>query len=298
MGDTIRKEILQSVIVGISVALIGLVAEWLIEDEFWRSIVLISSLLLALTVLSTPYILRVLRSFIKLASLNNFQTRASIMHNFIHDSRDLSVRILGEAPEYQAKPKTEDGMYLANEYLYSHRDTIITLLEHMVQLFDSITPDDVKIWACIRDRRADDQYYTFARAGEYNRNRKGDSKPLHKDKSSNINRLKNNMRSGSCVIITGSSFGPNLWEPQKNDKYEEDKSVLMGAVLSKSLQIYSEKPQRPKMAFVLAVCANKENVFIEAHKPLMQACVDVFSIVANSITRAPIMKKGLQNFDL
>ena len=283
-----QKETIEAIIVGTLISGVGLLAEWLIENAVWRSAILGVSLLVALIVISAPHIIRVVSSFVRIASLSNFHDRASVMHSLMHDARDLCVRILGEAPEYKGHPKSADGQYLSNQLLYAHRSTVISLLEHMVRLFDSITPSDVKIFASIRDRREDDHYHTFARAGQYNPNRKHKSKPLHKSNSKTLSRLRDSFDSGSCVMITGSTKGPQMWEGQDNDQHGEDKSVLMGAVLSKSLSFESDKPYKSKMAFVIAICANKEDVFSEAHKPLMRACIDVFSMIANSVSRAEL----------
>ncbi|MCG8585214.1 MAG: hypothetical protein MI757_10925, partial [Pirellulales bacterium] len=261
MFDTARKETLEALVVGVVIACVALIAEWLIDNDLWRTIVLSAGLLVALIVMSAPHISRVVGSFARLASIRNFHARSSVMHNFIHDARDLSVRILGDAPEYAGNPESQDGGCLANRHLSAHRDTVISLLEHVVRLFESLVASDVRVWACIRDRRADDRYYTFARAGQYNPNRKHHSTPLHKTESKTLSRLRDSFASGSCVIITGSAMGPQMWEGQRNDQYEEDKSVLMGAVLSKSLSDDSDIPQKPMMAFVIGVCANKEGAF-------------------------------------
>lgn len=123
----------------------------------------------------------------------------------------------------------------------------------------------------------------------YNPHRARDSQPLHKDNSRIISRLKDSYRDGKCVIITGAGAGPQVWEWQENDKYGEDKSVMLGAVITKSWDPNNKTWVNNKLAWVLGVCANVENAFDETHIPLMQACIDTFATLANVMIRSELI---------
>jgi len=283
---TARKELAESVIVGMMLGILTTIAEWLIKDQWVRSIVVGSCLLGILVVLLLPQIRRLVRSYAFLASYKGFHERSHIEHQLIHQVRDMCVEMLQIVPPYNA-PIVERGRAPnPHPLLERNRDKIISLLERVAQLFQLLVPSDTRVWVCIRDRRADDSYHTFARAGRYNPNRAASSQPLHKDRSRIIQRLKDNLEfKGGCVLISGSNMGPEMWELKDNDRYEEDKSVMLGAVLTKSWNHQQRKWSNVKLAWIIGVCADTETAFSETHIPLMQACVDMFSMLANVIIR-------------
>jgi hypothetical protein len=210
----------------------------------------------------------------------------SSCYQLIHQVRDMCLEMMPDA--VYSPPNLEQGKSPnPHPSLKKNRDKVVSLLERVAQLFQLLVPPGTRVWVCIRDRRADDCYHTFARAGYYNPNRSTTSNPMHKDRSQTIQRLKDNMKfNGVCVVITGSSMGPNMWESQKNDGYGEDKSVMLGIVLTKSWDDQRDDWSNRKLAWIVGVCADKENAFSEMHIPLMQSCVDMFSMLANVIIRS------------
>lgn len=155
------------------------------------------------------------------------------------------------------------------------RGDLISALEDIVRIYELIVAPGTKVWACVRDRRSDDCYHTLARAGRFHQARADKTKPMHKDNSVTVRRLKESFSGGRCVIITGSGRGPEMWEAQENDVFGEDRSVLMSAVMAKSWvkNAWANK----KMMMILCVCADQDNTFSEKHIPLMQCFTDVFS---------------------
>jgi hypothetical protein len=146
-------------------------------------------------------------------STDNFFNRTSIHHMLVHQARDLAVELMGNAPVYSASTVQQDMLAEAHPGLEMCRTPIVSMLEKVAKLFEFTVPEGVRVWTCIRDRRADDSYHTFARAGRYNPNREVSSKAMHKDASATILRLKDSYKAGTCVLITGSTMGPQMWEP-------------------------------------------------------------------------------------
>jgi hypothetical protein len=287
MLSTARKELAESIIVGSMLGIVTAIAEWLIKDAWIRSIVVGCLLLGILIVLLLPQFFRLVRYYNTLASYKNFHERSHIEHQLIHQVRDMCLEMLVSTQPYTAPVPKSGHVAGPHVLLQQNRDKIIILLERVAQLFQYLVPPGTRVWACIRDRRADDCYYTFARAGRYNPNRSTTSRPMHKDSSRTIQRLKDSLKfNGVCVLITGSNMGPQMWEPQENDGYGEDKSVMLGAVLTKSWDTQTGDWSNRKLAWIIGVCADTENAFSETHIPLMQCCVDMFSMLANVMIRS------------
>lgn len=277
-----RKELAASIVVGI----FSLVSSWLIKDELKRTIVVVSGMIVILLISQLPRFYRFLRSSLRLYS--TFYQRTHIQHQLIHQLRDTCIQILPPVPPYSSPAigLNEGGKPKPNPHLQKHRAEIERLLERVVDLFQPFVPEGSRIWACLRDRRADDCYYTFERAGSYDKNREISSSPLHKDTSQVIIRLKERFkRDGVCVLITGSSHGPDMWETKENDRYGEDKSVMLGAVMTRSWDSDEIAWKDPKLAWIIGVCTDHENAFDRKHIHLMRQCVDVFSILANIMIR-------------
>ena len=87
------------------------------------------------------------------------------------------------------------------------------------------------------------------------------------------------------MVISGSGMGKQMWEPRKNDRFNETRSVLMGAVLTKSFDTHLKARTHSKLAWILSANATVDDAFSEHHIPLMQCCVDVFSLLANTMIR-------------
>ena len=213
---------------------------------------------------------------------------SNIQHQMIHRLRDVCIEILPPTPAYSSPllASNFDGRPKPNPQLTKYRSEIVSLLERMVELFRPFVPEGSKLWSCLRDRRADNCYHTFERAGRFDENRKVSTCPLHKDNSQVVSMLKKRYKQdGVCVLITGSSYGPEMWEVKENDRYGEDKSVMLGAVLTRSWDGDAMKLVNPKLAWIIGVCTDHENAFDEMHIPTMRQCVDVFSVLANIMIR-------------
>lgn len=285
MLSTARKELIESVIVNTMIGLVAVIAGRFIPDENLRTFVIVSCLLTILAILLIPKLRSLVRAYTSLALSRTFHEQSHIQHHLVHQVRDMCLEMLPGAT--YSPPTLETGRSpKPHPSLQKNRDKIISLLERVAQLFQLFVPPGTRVWACIRDRRADDCYHTFARAGRYNANRSASSKPMHKDRSQTIQRLKDNLRfNGVCVVISGSNMGPQMWERQENDHYGEDKSVMLGAVLTKSWDAERGDWTDRKLAWIIGVCADTENAFSETHIPLMQSCIDMFSMLANIIIR-------------
>lgn len=227
----------------------------------------------------------------KFDSMEQFSKRTLAHHNLIHKGRDLCVTIMGpNRPRFVVA--NADGTYPALQVLTNYKPEIQEMLGYVVKMFEFLLPSSVKVWAAIRDRRADGRYHTFARAGDFNLSRARSTQPLNKD-SVDIRRLRaSTERNLKCVVITSPSLGPEIWEPRENDHLGDDKSVLMGAVCAKSAHIdgQADSVRIDKLMMVLFVSANIENVFSEKHENLMRCCNDTFSMVINTMLRS-----GLNN---
>ncbi|MEM7063056.1 MAG: toll/interleukin-1 receptor domain-containing protein [Cyanobacteria bacterium P01_B01_bin.77] len=214
----------------------------------------------------------------------SFYNRTFILHQFIHKARDMCLTMFPTASIYASSEACEQGIPLPNSYLEKNRLQIVTLLEYLAKLFQQIAPSGTKVWTCLRDRRSDDCYHTFERAGVYNAYRDNSSKPLPKD-SIVLVRLRDTYKNGCCVLLTGSGCGPQIWQAQENDRFGEDKTVMLGSVLTKSWDQDTQDWSNNKFAWILGVSADTENAFSEVHIHLMQTCVVIFSLLANIIVR-------------
>jgi hypothetical protein len=214
-------------------------------------------------------------------SIGQFIARTALHHQFVHKMRDLCVQKMSKLDQFFPL-----GFPAGDPHpvLEEAKGDLISALETIVRVFELIVAPGTKVWACIRARQSDDHYHTVVRAGRFHLSRADKSKPMHKDNSVTVRRLKESFSSGRCVIITGSGRGPEMWESQENDTFGEDKSVLMSAVMAKSWvkNAWAHK----KMMMILAICADQENAFGERHIPLMQCFTDVFSLMINVLLRS------------
>ena len=288
MWEILRKEAVTSAVTGGIITIIASIVASYIRDERIRNIVILFWFIaIVLIFIGLPYLMRLARGYVSLHSDKSFRQRSQIQHNLMHQVRDACVKILPHASEYSSPPIL-DPDYLArpNPILEKNKDQIVSLLERLVELFQPLVPPGTKLWASMRDRRADDCYHTFARAGLYNQSRKYTTVPLHKDKSRVVTKLKDSVDYlGECVVVTGSTLGPDMWEGIKNDLYGEDKSVLLAAVLTRTWSRQQEKMTEPKLAWIIGISADRENAFSSLHVTLMKQCADMFSLLANVMIR-------------
>jgi hypothetical protein len=161
-------------------------------------------------------------------STGSFVDWTQLLHQFANIIRNKCLMMMPDIPVYTT-PILNGDPSLPNSILANNKEYFISLLETLADLFKLVAPANAKVWVSLRDRRADDNYHTFARAGVYNRNRESSSQPIHKN-ANVILRLKENYKNNCCVLLTGSEHGPQVWERNENDKYGECKSVLLGAI--------------------------------------------------------------------
>jgi hypothetical protein len=288
MWSAVRKEVVTNAVTGGFLTIIASIVASYIRDERIRNIaILFWFIAIVLLFVGLPYLMRLARGYVSLHSDRSFRQRSHIQHDLMHQVRDACVKMLPYAPEYNPPSITEPKCIVSSHpILEKNKDLIVSLLERLVELFQPLVPPGTKVWASIRDRRADDCYHTFARAGLYNQSRKYTSIPLHKDSSRVILKLKDSVDwRGECVMVTGSTMGPEMWEGKKNDLYGEDKSVLLAAVLTRSWHSHTGQWTEPKLAWIIGISADRENIFSTLHVSLMKQCVDMFSLLANVMIR-------------
>lgn len=212
-----------------------------------------------------------------------FYNRTFALHQFLHNARDLGLMTLSYSKRYSSPPLVPGQQPLPNQSLSQYRDKVITLLENLASLFEKLAPPGTKVWTALRDRRADHCYHTFARGGVFNPARASSSGALSRD-ACVVKSLRDNYRRGCCVLLTGSSgYGPQMWEEHVNDKFSEDKTVMLGAVLTGTWNENNAQVLDPMHVWIVSVSADKEKAFSEVHIHLMQTCVVIFSWLANSI---------------
>lgn len=226
-----------------------------------------------------------------------FMIRTGHHHNFEHYARNLAVKLMSEKIGENRFDKCSYPIPLTGEVHNHYCGEIIGILEDLVRMFQHLVPPGTKLWACIRERRSDDHYYTWVRAGSYTSSRVDFSEAIYKNSKTIIN-LKDSYRlKKDCVIITGSGAIGKLTgrEPVANDDFKEDLSVLMGAVLSKSWN--GHEFDKKKLNWILCINADREDVFNSSHIPLMKCCNDTFSWLLNAFIRKSdeeFLKESLQ----
>lgn len=215
--------------------------------------------------------------------IGDMEARIAIHHQFAHKARDLCVMHLGKLTEFFPSGGNSNKPAKVFE---DAKPMISSMLEDVVRIFSLMVDPDIKVWASLRERRNDSKYHTFLRAGKYSTKRIKPSKALYKD-SVTLSQLKQSFSGGRCVILTGQTYGPDMWEPQPNDKLKEDLSVLMSAVMAKSWNSDEDNGywSDRKLMMVFCVCADREDAFGEIHIPLMQCLTDVFSLIVNILLR-------------
>jgi hypothetical protein len=211
-----------------------------------------------------------------------FLPRTATHHQFVHRIRDLCVQQLGRLDRFLPPDIAPDAPHPIFEQVQSE---MISILEDVVRIFMMAVAPGAKIWACLRDLRGDSRYHSLVRAGRYTPLRGETSEPMHEKDSITVRRLQESFNSGRCVILTGSSFGPQMWEHQLNDQYGEDKSVMMSAIMAKSWDSDVNNWGRRKIMMILGLNSDQENLFGEQHIPLMQAITDNLSLLVNVLLR-------------
>ena len=205
-------------------------------------------------------------------------------HDFIHLARDTAVKCLERVPEYSKiiPASLPSGSPLPRVKALERE--YYQLLTNLYDIFRIVIPAPHKIWVSIRDRRSDDQYHTWLRHGSFNRNRETKSQPMHKDSHETVRQLKRHYElQRQCVRITGTD--DPAWQKHDNDELGDDRSVLMGAVMTRSWNSEKDAWEAPCLSLILTVNSHERGVFDPSHVPLLQASIDSFSWLTNIAMR-------------
>jgi hypothetical protein len=238
-------------------------------------------------VLNLAYSIILIR-YVRRIEVQHFVKRTEAHHSFAHNARNLAVKLMPRKPLPPSPTEGEDPISLTGDSHYQYKEDMVLLLESMANMFQHLVPRDTKVWACIRERRSDDSYHTWARTSDCNTTRQEFSEPLHKDSNTIQNLKKSYKEKKDCVLITGSRTVD--WHRMANDDFAEDLSVLMGAVLSKSWT--GRAFDDPKLLWVVCINADREHVFTRDFIPLMKTCNDVLSWILNTFVRYDALKNN------
>lgn len=211
-----------------------------------------------------------------------FKRRTDRHHRFIHYARDRAIYEMDGLPELSLNPELGDAPVAGNISI-EQEAKISKLLSRMVRVFDLVVPRGAKVWACVRQLCHDGSYRTFIRYGDYNTDRRSSSKPLLAD-APLVEKLHNLYKEEKeCVVVTGQH--DDQWTPMPNDKLDETRSVLIGAILAKEPSKEGDGFAEPKMIWMLCLCSDLPDAFNEGYKNLMKCCNDAFSWLLNTWIR-------------
>ena len=308
--STPHKLFLEALAANIILGLIFFVTEKIFQDSGTRYLFIVFAGITTLTILGFPRFkqfyeesaTRRLKAQQELASpplsldqgdREAFHTRSFCHHKLMHHARDTALILMPVVPPYEGPPLSPGKKAAPLKSLELQEAVIQGMLQQMATIFASLVPRGTQVFTSLRDRRADDCYHTFGRAGVFAVSRDGGSLPLNKDNSPTVLKLKLSYQEGSCVVLTGSVKGPTEWTPSKNDRLGEDKCVLMGAVMTRSYgpqKDASEGWVNGKLSWIVSVCADRADAFTTQHIPLMQCFVITFSWLANTMIRNEHLK--------
>jgi hypothetical protein len=198
--------------------------------------------------------------------------RAEILHKMIHQARDLGVKLLGQ---------TKREKLLSPLALDPYKSQLSDILSLIADFFGALAAKDgASVWVALRRLQSDGQFHTYLRTPNCNAHRGECSEPLPRE-SVIVETLVKSYKRGDCALLTGP--GRPEWYQTKNDIFEENKSVLLGAVFSKVWQ--KDRFDHPVLTWILCVNATEEGAFTEDHKPIMRCCNDILSWLVNEFAR-------------
>ncbi|MEM9283995.1 MAG: hypothetical protein AAGA96_19415 [Verrucomicrobiota bacterium] len=208
-----------------------------------------------------------------------------LQHDFVHVARDTSVKSLPVVPPFKDLFPKHLPKGSQMPFLEERETEYYQLLVNLYEIFRLVIPEDEKLWVAIRDRRSDDHYHTWLRHGSFRKSRENTTQPMHKDDHNTVRQLKRYYDlQGQCVKITGTR-DPD-WEAHVNDDLGEDRSVLMGAVMTRSWHQGDHEWFNNCLALVVTVNSHGEKVFNSSHVPLLQSAIDSFSWLTNTAMRS------------
>lgn len=202
------------------------------------------------------------------------------VHVFIHKARDLFViQATGNGID---RPKERNAWLLSN-----HESKIDALLEIVVQAFKILLPRGTKVIVAIRERKSDDNFRTWVRAGDNHPDRAERSEDLKSNSPVVTGLISSYMNKQDCVIYTGPS--DERWIKMANDQLGQDKSVLMAGIFVKKWDSADGEFLRPEaeLRWILCVATNHENQLKEkAFKELLKCFNDTLAIILNMAVRS------------
>lgn len=210
-----------------------------------------------------------------------------LLHQFAGATRNKCLMMM-PGPAIYSTPVLNGNKALPNIILAKNKEYLISLLGTLAALFKLVAPANSNVWVSLRDRRADDSFHTFARAGIYTPNRESSSKPIHKDSVMLVRLKENYQHNGSFVLLTGSERGPQVWERSENDKYGESKSVLLGGILARSWNSDNVCWENNKLVWILGINSDTKNAFANVNPDLIETCLVALSFIANIIARQEV----------
>lgn len=209
----------------------------------------------------------------------------SALHALTHDYRDLVMRMAQESILVTYRPSDVDAAVSPHPMLTAHKLHLQQMLDHVSEIFQATLPGGAKVVTELRDLRDDAAYHRFlySESSPTSKSRQSSSLPLT---DSLVKALRLNFAEGREVIVAETE-GTSCRSENKNDEILSNYvSTMIGAVMANARK--SDKETQKQMAWTLAVCCDKPEVFSDSHKVLMRSCVDLFSAVATSMLSAPV----------
>lgn len=212
--------------------------------------------------------------------MSQFVARTAQHHSFVHAARDLLVKMLPQLTTVRDRTT----FIIPDSY---HAD-LRKILDHMAAMFKMLSPEGVKVFAAIRERRGSrskPDYKTILRSGDCDNFAREAGTRMLNYSTKMVQSLKDSFsKKNDCVLLTG--IGCDDWEQDlPNNARGEDKSVLLGAVFSKNWSQSKERYVPETLEWIVSIAADREGVFTENHKSLMKCFNDVFSILVNVTVR-------------
>ncbi len=200
------------------------------------------------------------------------------LHDFIHCARD-------EAILYLAARKRLLRQWVANaisiELLQQHlieefEKHLTAISQKILKLFETVTGQQ-KLWVAIRqiDEKDSERFYrTILRVGKVTQDRAPKSAWIPENYGLPAF-LRSEYDNGRGIVILGKNRKSHQWMATANDGRGEDKNIVAGPVIVKSL---SEATEKKEMLMILYVNSPVEGCFADSHRDFMRCCTDTLSM--------------------
>jgi hypothetical protein len=208
------------------------------------------------------------------------------LHVFIHKARDLFVIQSGSGGICRLEER--------NAWLLSHHESKVdALLAIVARTFRLLLPHGTEVMVAIRERKSDDSFRTWVRAGYAHPSRAEGSEDFKIDAPVVCGLISSYTNKQDCVIPTGPH--DERWIPMFNDHLGQDKSVLMAGIFVKKWNPADGEFHRSEsqLRWILCVATNRENQLQErAFKELLKCFNDALAIILNMAVRAKVGECG------